>query len=234
MDLKDFSPSQKGAEFWFKAKEDLIRRMLIKIKKKKQKILIIGAGTGEDIKIFADFGEVYVTDINKESIAMIKENCSKQVCDACNLDFKDNTFDIVASFDVFEHIENDKLAVNEVFRVLKKHGCLIFSVPAFQALYSSHDSALEHKRRYSKESIKYLMKNFTKKYLCYWNFFLFIPIAIIRLIKKKSKPRTDSKINLPRTISRILFMLLKIENILISKDILRFPFGLSIWGICKK
>ena len=46
-----------------------------------------------------------------------------------NLPFKDNLFDVVFCNHVLEHIENDKKAMKELYRVLKPNGFGIFQVP---------------------------------------------------------------------------------------------------------
>lgn len=49
--------------------------------------------------------------------------------DICNLPFKGNSFDIIFCNHVLEHIEDDKKAMSELFRVLKPGGFGIFQVP---------------------------------------------------------------------------------------------------------
>ena len=49
--------------------------------------------------------------------------------DICNLPFENNSFDLVLCNHVLEHVLNDKLAIRELFRVLKKGGVLIAQVP---------------------------------------------------------------------------------------------------------
>jgi SAM-dependent methyltransferase len=49
--------------------------------------------------------------------------------DGTNLSFKDETFDAILSFDVFEHIPDYQIAFKESHRVLKKGGRMLFSVP---------------------------------------------------------------------------------------------------------
>ncbi|MDB4297477.1 class I SAM-dependent methyltransferase [Flavobacteriaceae bacterium] len=49
--------------------------------------------------------------------------------DICNLPFKDNTYDVVFCNHVLEHIENDALAMSELYRVLKPGGWGIFQIP---------------------------------------------------------------------------------------------------------
>ncbi len=45
------------------------------------------------------------------------------------LTFLDNSFDICTSLEVFEHVENDIQGFREIYRVLKKTGVFIFTVP---------------------------------------------------------------------------------------------------------
>ena len=49
--------------------------------------------------------------------------------DICNLPFKDDAFDIIFCNHVLEHIEDDKKAMQELYRVLKKGGFGIFQIP---------------------------------------------------------------------------------------------------------
>ena len=49
--------------------------------------------------------------------------------DICNLPFENNSFDIVFCNHVLEHIEDDKKAMSELFRVLKPGGMGIFQIP---------------------------------------------------------------------------------------------------------
>ena len=63
---------------------------------------------------------------------------------------RDETFDVVAAFDVVEHCEDDALAVAELTRVLRPGGRLLLSVPAYQWAWSDHDVRAGHYRRYTR------------------------------------------------------------------------------------
>ena len=180
------------------------------------------------------FGSIFICDINKRALDLIPKDLykEKKICSATNLQYPDENFDVVCSFDVFEHIEKDKKAISEVYRVLKKGGFLIFTVPAFNFLYSAHDRALKHVRRYNKKTIYKLLIEFRQLEISYWNSFLFIPLAFLRLMKKKSKPKTDY-FNLPPFIEKVFSKLLSIENQLIRNGY-KLPLGLSLVGYCIK
>ena len=54
---------------------------------------------------------------------------AKIKADICDLPIKDNTYDFILCNHVLEHVLEDKKAINELYRVLKKDGVGIFQVP---------------------------------------------------------------------------------------------------------
>jgi len=233
MDYKDYEAGQTNDHFWFKAKKDLISVLMEKTchGKKQLRILSIGVGTGDDLDILINYGGNYVVDIDEISLSVIDKNLciEKKVADACELPYADNFFDVVISCDVFEHIDNHTKAVSEVSRVLKDKGVLIFTVPAFQTLFSSHDVALQHFRRYNKKTITSLLSQFDSNIFS-WNSLLFLPMAITRILNKNSKPKVDQG-NMPSWLNKIFFYLLKFDNFLIKRNV-SMPVGLSLVGYC--
>ncbi len=67
--------------------------------------------------------------------------------------------DTVICLNVLEHIENDIIAVENMFEILKPTGHLIVFVPAFQILFSSMDEFAGHYRRYTFTTFNNLIKN---------------------------------------------------------------------------
>ena len=75
------------------------------------------------LKLFKKQGNLEYTTADLYSpIADVK-------ADICDLPFEKNLFDVVFSNHVLEHIENDKKAMSELFRVLKPGGMGIFQIP---------------------------------------------------------------------------------------------------------
>jgi SAM-dependent methyltransferase len=65
----------------------------------------------------------------------------------------DRQFDLVASFEVLEHIEDDRQALGHWVRWIKPDGHLILSVPAKQERFGLYDSLVGHFRRYDKDEL---------------------------------------------------------------------------------
>lgn len=64
---------------------------------------------------------------NMELGTEIKKGCFNQ--DIENLKFPDESFDLVITEDVFEHVRNYEIGFKEILRVLKKGGYHIFTIP---------------------------------------------------------------------------------------------------------
>jgi ubiquinone/menaquinone biosynthesis C-methylase UbiE len=118
------------------------------------RVLEIGCGIGAVVSELAGRGcHVTGTDISRVAIEYGRSKCpglDLQVQAAEELAFADETFDVVLSFDLFEHIARIDRHVSEVHRVLKPHGHYLFQTP--NKLSNATFETLSHKslkwRRY--------------------------------------------------------------------------------------
>lgn len=199
----------------------------------------MGCGLGETSKKLAAFGQVTGIDSSPEAIKLAKKNGFKKakVMDLANLLFPRNSFEAVTAFDVLEHIEDDQRAIREAFRVLKNKGILLLTVPAYDWLWSEHDEALGHKRRYIKSQIEMKLKKagFTILKSSYIISSFLLPITLFRFWQKISKqekvPKT-SYVILPGFLNFFLAQILKLEGILVQA--INLPFGVSLVCVAKK
>lgn len=219
--------------FYLKTRRDFIDFILSKLKKRNMEILDVGTNDGTNIPILKKYGNVYAIDLNKDNLLISKFEFPKEtkVMDITNLKYPKEKFDLICVFDVLEHV-NDELAIKNIKKVLKKEGYCFVTVPAFKSLFSSHDKALGHKRRYNSKDLKNLFKDFKLMKFGFRDFFFFPLISLIRLIKK-NKPGKEESIFFNSLTNNILLQILNIENKLIKLG-LKFPFGLSIYAVFKK
>src|SRR3989338_1010354 len=91
---------------------------------KKTKVLEVGAGNGYFSYYLADFCDLLVTDINRETL-LLNPVKKKMIADANKLPFKDDSFDVVMCFDVLHHVDNPEKVVKELNRVSRKYVILV-------------------------------------------------------------------------------------------------------------
>lgn len=117
------------AQFMFREKTRFLKNLL---KKSKGKILIIGCGSEDDMKIIPPACEGIGIDISEEAIKQSQKKYPKfkyYVADATNMPFIDNSFDHVVCSEVIEHIPNNERVLSEIKRILKNKGTFIVTTP---------------------------------------------------------------------------------------------------------
>jgi|JFJP01.1.fsa_nt_gi ubiquinone/menaquinone biosynthesis C-methylase UbiE len=104
-------------------------------------ILDIGCGVGRGASIIQDCMQMVGIDLSDVAIAQSKKlyagrgNCQFLQMNALDLDFPDNTFDIVIAIEVVEHVSDAQRMLHEAIRVLKSGGCLLLNAANRDSLH---------------------------------------------------------------------------------------------------
>jgi len=196
------------------------------------RVLDLGCGTGYTLTRLPDGVRAVGLDFAPAALALCSQRASGAALvrgDATCLPFADGSFDAVLALDVLEHLDADAQAAREIRRVLKPKGVLIATVPAFGWLWSQHDEALDHRRRYTLPELTSLLRGagFGIERASYYNFFLFPLIAGARAWGRLF-PRPDAGADVsipPRPINRVLAAVLGSERHILTHASL--PIGVS-------
>jgi SAM-dependent methyltransferase len=106
-----------------------------------------------------------------------------------------NYFDSIVYVNVLEHIEDHAGELARVYEALKPGGHVCIFVPALPWLYSEHDKAIGHHRRYYKKELTELVKNagFSIVTARYFNLAAVIPwLVVFKWLKRTPKSGTIS------------------------------------------
>ncbi len=71
-----------------------------------------------------------------------------------HLPFHDGAFDLVAAFDIVEHVDDDDAALSELARVSAPGSTLLLSAPLHPSRWSKFDELVGHRRRYEPERLR--------------------------------------------------------------------------------
>lgn len=100
------------------------------------RVLDLGCGSGYGAETIAEHAEeVYAVDVSAEAIEFARNNYIRSnlhfelIHPGDQLPFPDHSFDVVLSFQVIEHVEDDAKYLAEAERVLKDEGIFIVITP---------------------------------------------------------------------------------------------------------
>jgi SAM-dependent methyltransferase len=234
----------ESQHFWFRGTRAVIRDALDRsgarpgAGRARVRLLDVGCGTGS---FLAGLSERYAPmglDLHVPALRYTQTRGPWPLIagSADRLPLADGSLDAVTALDVIEHLDDDRGVVSELARVLRPGGVAVATVPAFQRLWSPHDEALGHKRRYRLEAFERLFTEagLSVTRLSYYNTLLFPPIALMRLARRRVD-RGESSTDLfalPGPINRALATLLGAERHVLARA--RLPFGVSLIGTFTK
>jgi SAM-dependent methyltransferase len=153
------SAALEERHWWYAGRRAMVRRELAGLPA--GRALDIGCGSGGNSDVLRRLGwQVAALDYSEEATAAARRRGLAVVRgDARTLPFADQEFDLVMSTDSWEHVEEDDRVAAEAHRVLRPGGALFVAVPAGMDLWSGHDVALGHYRRYEKDQLVRLVED---------------------------------------------------------------------------
>ena len=118
-------------------------------------VLDIGCGRGEDPPFMVNARRIIGYDLDAEILKYYSERNSTDAVsgNAASMPFKDSSIDSLSCVDVLEHIPDYKQTLREMFRIIKKNGVLVISVPTDPSLFSDRDREIGHQRLFVPEAL---------------------------------------------------------------------------------
>ncbi len=226
--------------WWFVARRKIIAALLQAMDVgANNKILEVGCGTGGNICFLQQFGDVTGVEHDRQAAEMARERTAAPIQQGSlprNLPELSPPYDLVCIFDVIEHVDEDSESVAALADTLRPGGRMVITVPAFNFLWSRHDDENQHKRRYRKRDLRALAEQngLAIDYISYFNFWLFLPVAAIRLARKIFPYKQAwQDMQLPnRWINSTLQLVFGTEKFAMGR--LSLPFGISLIAALSK
>jgi ubiquinone/menaquinone biosynthesis C-methylase UbiE len=231
----------EASYWWHRGRRIVLEALLEKVigRGTSLKIIDLGCGTGMNLELLSKFGRVYGVDASPEAIRYCRARGFRHVYEgrAERLEFADESFDMATAIELLEHMQNDVGTLREFARVLRSNGLLLLTVPAYQFLWTKHDEALGHVRRYTLRDVKTKLQEagFVVEKGSYMVTFT-SPLFAYRIWKKfftsqKDKPQTLYAM-LPSFLNNLLVYPFFLEAKILNYTSL--PFGTSIVCIARK
>lgn len=229
--------------WWYQGIRDLLYRYIKNLDFNKPLILDAGCGTGKTILFLREKGyKVWGIDASKEAIKFCKKRGLTRVKyqNITMMTKMKKKFDIILCIDVFNALKEQSRfkTVNQFRKVLKKGGIILLQCASLEILRSPHDNVVNNNKRFTKKEVEGYFSNNEWRILksSYRVFLLFIPVMLIKLIKRlvfshKSDLVSDQYIP-PQIINDLLTHLQIFENRLFLR--VNLPIGSSIFLLIQK
>ena len=165
MDLREIRAGAGARHPWETARAEAIIRVLGRVRKSVSTVLDYGCGdgfSGREVQRALNANVLVGIDVH-----LPEASCGVQHVDGRTVEFTrdeatlgERRFELVLLCDVIEHVEDAEQFLRGIIeRRVAPGGLLLVTVPAFQVLFSSHDRALGHYRRYSLPQLRKTVSN---------------------------------------------------------------------------
>lgn len=149
----------EDTHWWYRERRALLARALRRLSAAGTapgRALDIGAAGGGNTRVLRAHGwRPVALEYSADGAQVAAERGLSTIrADARLLPVASASLDLVVAFDVLEHIEEDHLAAAEIRRSLKPEGTALIAVPCDMKLWSAHDVAVGHVRRYDRASLR--------------------------------------------------------------------------------
>jgi SAM-dependent methyltransferase len=227
--------------WWYRGRRRVIRAELDRLPLPAgARVLDAGCGSGRTLVELVDYGEVSGIELNTDAAKLASDRGLGEVHVGRleELPWDDGTFHLITCLDVIEHVPDDITALRELRRVARPGGWLLVTAPAYQALWSQHDEANHHYRRYSRSKLRGAARSagWEIERVSSFNSLLLAPAAAVRLAQRRMGARNGHSNDLdlgPAWLNDVLERPLALEASWLARG-RTLPMGLSLLAVLRR
>lgn len=235
--IYDFIKNSQRNHWWFVGRKKIVDQILhLYYPKRIQEAIDIGSGYGAMLPLLLQYCK------NVDALEPLLETKPDLIKLGAREVFSISSFpnhsvkgqyELVTLFDVLEHIADQEKALRIIReQMLKPGGRIILTVPAYQWLWTSHDTVNHHYRRYSKKQLLGLLKaNGYKKIKATYFMTVLFPLAVLQRLLMKWSRTTEEFRPINPVINFILKVVFSSEALWICH--FPYPFGLSVLAVAE-
>jgi SAM-dependent methyltransferase len=207
----------EDTHWWYKERRALLDRELRRLPGSGLALDIGAAGGGNTRVLRARGWQAVAADYSEKAVEVAHaRGLTTLRIDARKLPLRSQTCDLVTAFDVLEHIDEDYLVMAEIARVLKPGAVALIAVPCDMALWSAHDEAVGHVRRYSKATLAEVVRQADLDIDSMWSWNVLLRPALA--LRRRSATGSDLDV-VPPLVNRVLTSIVVAERYLPVKSL---------------
>ena len=221
--------------WWFVARRKIIAALIERQAGLRRggtaRILEVGAGTGSNLALLQRYGQVDAIEPDDEARALASARSGIAVKGGLLPDgvaLEDGAYDLIVLLDVLEHIPDDRAALGGLAAKLAPGGRLLMTVPAAPWLWSAHDVAHHHHRRYTDRSLQAVVQDsgFRVRHLTHFNTLLMPLVVAARAVGRLTGSKRGDDALPGATLNAALESIFAHERHWVAERTL--PFGVSL------
>ncbi len=204
------------SHWWYKERRALLDRELRRLTRPGLALDIGAAGGGNTRVMQARGWQAVAVDYSVTAVEVARSRGLRAFrADARRLPVRSGSCDLVAAFDVLEHVDEDHLVTAEIARVLRPGGTALIAVPCDMSLWSAHDEAVGHVRRYSQAALAKVVQRAGLDIDRMWNWNVLLRPALA--LRRRSSTGSDLDVVQP-ALNRVLTSIIVAERYLPVKS----------------
>jgi SAM-dependent methyltransferase len=220
--------------WWWRVRERILLDRIRELRgdrARSARILDIGCGAGLLFDALEQFG--HVEGIESDRIAVEQSGRWRSRIHLGTLDTftADSAFDLILALDVVEHVRTPETMLRQAARLLAPDGRMLITTPAFQWLWTSHDTLNHHFKRYTAAEMRRVGRNAGLEPI--ETRYLFQSLIVAKLLvraREALRPSLDSVPRIPTPmLNRALERWFRAENAVAGW----LPFGSSVMAIVR-
>ena len=195
---REYYESAERDHWWFRGRARMVENLLARhLHSATGRVVDLGAGSVSLFPTEFDVVKVDVAIPNGVDGDFVRASAER-------MPFRDDSFVGAGLFDVLEHLDDPEAVLRETHRLVRAGGFLVYTVPAFQSLWSRHDDLVGHVRRYRPSEIQRLLaaNGFLPETPSMFYGFLLGP-ALVRKVAGLSSPMVRPSDRLNRLLTRL-------------------------------
>jgi 2-polyprenyl-3-methyl-5-hydroxy-6-metoxy-1,4-benzoquinol methylase len=231
--IYDRMAEHDSTHWWYRARREVLANVIARrvALPPEARILEIGCGTGHNLSMLARFGTVDAIEIDEHSRTIATQRLGRAVGASPLPELTGvppKQYDMIALLDVLEHVEQDCAALRAIAERLRDGGTIFLTVPQFPWMWSGHDVANHHHRRYTKTTLASVIAEAGLKLdlLQSFNSLLFPLAAVDRILARMTGREGSDDALPPAPVNHVFETIFGLERYLVGR--VPMPPGVSL------
>ncbi|HET6361359.1 MAG TPA: class I SAM-dependent methyltransferase [Gemmatimonadota bacterium] len=228
--------------WWFRGKRAAIAALLQRAGATppgpRDLVVDVGCGTGAILERFGTGALAVGIDDHDDALRYARGKTGALLArsDARALPLRTASVDRIFLLDVAEHVPEDTAVFAEIRRVLKSNGLAVVHVPAHPRMWSPHDVAMHHVRRYTRAELeaRFSEAGLSPVLLTYTFGALLLPAVAVRAWKRRGEHAAEERADFgvaPGWMNRILAGWQATEAAWLARA--NLPLGVSLAAVLR-